>query len=83
MNASSMEIVAIIISLVAFAYAAWLFSWVKKQPQENKEIERVGLLIRYGARTFLRREFQVLARFCLCAAVLIFLTCRGYIHRWD
>ena len=73
MNASIMEIVAIIISFVAFFYAAWLFSWVKKQPLQNKEIERVGGLIRDGARTFLKREFLVLARFCAVAALLIFI----------
>ena len=73
MNASVMEIVAIIISFAAFFYAAWLFSWVKRQPLSNKEIERVGILIRDGARTFLKREFTVLARFCAVAAVLIFI----------
>ncbi len=73
MNASTMEIVAIIVSLAAFLYAAWLFAWVKKQPMDNERIGYVGGLIRDGARTFLKREFIVLSRFCICVAILIFL----------
>ena len=73
MSASSMELVSVLISLAAFAFAAWLFSWVKKQPLDNERIIQVGGLIQQGARTFLRREFMVLARFCVCAALLIFL----------
>ena len=83
MNAETMELIAVVISLAAFGFAAWLFAWVKRQPMDNERIREVGGLIQQGARTFLKREFQVLARFCLCAAVLIFLTFRGYIHRWD
>ena len=67
MSASSMELVSVLISLAAFAFAAWLFSWVKKQPLDNERIIQVGGLIQQGARTFLRREFMVLARFCVCA----------------
>ena len=73
MSASSMELVSVLISLAAFAFAAWLFSWVKKQPLDNVRIIQVGGLIQQGARTFLKREFMVLARFCVCAALLIFL----------
>ena len=73
MSASSMELVSVLISLAAFAFAAWLFSWVKKQPLDNERIIQVGGLIQQGARTFLKREFMVLARFCVCAALLIFL----------
>ncbi len=73
MNAETMELIAVVISLAAFGFAAWLFAWVKRQPMDNERIREVGGLIQQGARTFLKREFQVLARFCLCAAVLIFL----------
>ena len=64
---------SILVSLVAFAFAAWLFLWVKRQPSENKLIAKNGELIRQGARTFLRKEYTVLARFALVAAVLILI----------
>ena len=73
MNATTMELASILISLVAFLFAAWLFAWVKEQPLEHARIEQVCGLIRKGARVFLKREFQVLGRFCLCAGALIFL----------
>ena len=62
---------SILISLVAFAFAGWLYLWVKRQPSDNKIIARNGDLIKAGARTFLRREYRVLARFAAVAAVLI------------
>ena len=73
MNATTLQIMSILISLVAFAFAAWLYLWVKRQPAQNQRIEQVGLLIRLGARTFLRKEYGVLARFASVAALLILL----------
>ena len=67
----AIEVSAIAISFLAFAYAVWLYLWVKRQPSENKRIIQVGKWIQDGARTFLRREYMVLARFAAVAAVLI------------
>ena len=64
---------SMLIALVAFAYAAWLYLWVKRQPSANVKIARAGTLIRAGARTFLRREYRVLAKFAGIAAVMIFV----------
>lgn len=64
---------SILISLLAFAFAAWLYLWVKKQPSQNAKIARAGELIRKGARTFLSREYRVLARFAGIAGLLIFI----------
>lgn len=64
---------AILVALLAFAYAAWLYLWVKRQPCENRKIINATGLIRAGARTFLRKEYAVLARFAGVAAVLIFV----------
>jgi K(+)-stimulated pyrophosphate-energized sodium pump len=64
---------AILVALLAFAYAAWLYLWVKRQPCENRKIIKATGLIRAGARTFLRKEYAVLARFAGVAAVLIFV----------
>ena len=64
---------SILVALLAFAFAAWLYLWVKRQPCENQKIIKATGLIRAGARTFLRKEYGVLARFAGVAAVLIFV----------
>jgi len=46
---------SMLIALVAFAFAAWLYLWVKRQPCENQKILKACGLIRAGARTFLRK----------------------------
>ena len=67
------QIGSILVSVVAFAFAAWLFLWVKRQPSQNAKIAKAGELIRQGARTFLRKEYLVLAKFAAAACVLIFV----------
>ena len=64
---------SILVALLAFAFAAWLYLWVKRQPCENQKIIKATGLIRAGARTFLRKEYTVLAKFAAVAAVLIFV----------
>ncbi|MDD4311731.1 MAG: sodium-translocating pyrophosphatase [Eubacteriales bacterium] len=64
---------SILVALLAFAFAVWLYLWVKRQPCENQKIIKATGLIRAGARTFLRKEYGVLARFAGVAAVLIFV----------
>ena len=58
---------------LAFAFAIYLYFWVKKQKMENKTIADVSALIKAGANTFMRREYKVLAMFALAAAILILL----------
>ena len=40
---------------LAFAYAAYLYLWVKKQPVRNATIADVSALIKEGANPFMRR----------------------------
>ncbi len=70
---TTVEIMGIVIALLAFAYAAWLYSWVKKQPQENETITRIGGLIQEGARAFLNRQYVLLFKFALAIAIIIML----------
>lgn len=65
------QILAIVISVLAFVTAIWLYKWVAKQPSSNKKIAEIGKLIKNGANTFLKREYKTLVRFCSVAAVLI------------
>lgn len=65
--------ISIIVAAIAFLFAAYLYVWVKRQPQENKRITEVAQLIREGANTFMRREYKILAIFAAVVAVCIFL----------
>ena len=64
-----------LVAALAFAFAAYLYLWVKKQPTENARIIEVSTLIKAGANTFMRREYKILAVFAsiAAAAILIFL----------
>ncbi len=68
-------ILSIVIAVLAFGFALWLYFWVKRQPTTNTKIQDIGELIRKGANTFLSKEYVILARFALVVAglILIFL----------
>ena len=44
-------------AVLAYAFAAYLYLWVKKQRTENAKIIEVSALIKEGANTFMRREY--------------------------
>ena len=62
-------------AVIAFAFAAFLYLWVKRQPLENKKIIEVAALIRKGANTFMTREYKILAIFSavITALIIVFL----------
>ncbi len=62
---------SIVVSVVAFLFAGWLYKWVNNQPSSNSRVAEVGQLIRNGANTFLRKEYAMLAKFSGVASVLI------------
>lgn len=64
-------IVAVVISILAFLFAIYLYRNVKKRPIENKRIAEVGEYIRRGANAFMRKEYRVLAKFAAVVAVII------------
>ena len=72
-----------LIATIAFAYAAFLYLWVKRQPLENKKIIEVAGLIRNGANTFMSREYKILAIFAGVIAVLILLFLPSPIWKGD
>ncbi len=67
------QIASIVIALLAFGAAFWLYKWVEKQPSSNKKIAEVSKLIRNGAYTFLAKEFKTLAKFCSIVAIIILI----------
>ncbi|MFA7075813.1 MAG: sodium-translocating pyrophosphatase [Candidatus Izemoplasmatales bacterium] len=73
MNLTLAIVFSIIVSLGAFLLAGWLYLWIKKQDSSNAKIKTISDLIKSGANTFLRKEYIILAKFALVAAVLIFL----------
>ena len=60
-------------AVFAFLFALYLYLWVKRERVENRRIEDVSRLIAEGARTFMRREYRILAIFASVVAVIIFL----------
>ena len=60
-------------AVIAFAYATYLYLWVKRQPLTNEKIIDVAALIKKGANTFMRREYKILAIFSSVVAALILL----------
>ena len=64
---------AIVVSIAAFALAAYLYQWVRKQPGGSERAEEIALLIRRGANTFLSREYRILAVFAGVIACIIFV----------
>ena len=66
-------IISIVVSLLSFAYAVWLFGWVKNRPSSNERIAEIGAYIREGSYTFLRKEYIMLAKFAGIVAALILI----------
>ncbi len=58
---------------IAFAFAGYLYLWVKKQSTVNEKIIEVSALIKQGANTFMRREYKILAVFAIVVASIIFV----------
>lgn len=58
---------------LAFAFAVYLYLWVKRQQVQNARIKEISMLIKEGANTFMIREYKILAIFAGAAAALIFL----------
>lgn len=64
-------IISIVVSLLSFLVALFFYLWINKQPVENKEILRVGKLIKDGANLFLKKEYLFLAPFVGVIFILI------------
>ena len=71
LNMTMTFVFSIVIAVIAFAVAAYFYTWVKKCPSSNKKIAAIGELIAKGANAFLRREYVVLVRFVAVVTVLI------------
>lgn len=74
-------VIAILVSLLSFGVAAYFYQWVKKLPTASKKLENIGLLVREGAFTFLRKEYGVLALFMGVVALVIFWCFPNFIWR--
>ena len=72
-NLSLMYVISLFSVLIAFAFAVYLFLWVRRQKSTNARINEVAALIKEGANTFMRKEYRVLSIFAGIAAVIIFL----------
>lgn len=66
-------VASIIVALIAFGFAGWLYNWVNKLPSSNKRIIQVGELIKKGANTFMKKEYIILVKFVFVASILILI----------
>jgi len=82
-NLTFFYVTAIIISVLAFGTAIWLYRWVASRPSSNKKVAEVGQLIKNGANTFLAKEYKVLTRFTIVVALLIFVFLPSPIWKGD
>ncbi|MDD4002767.1 MAG: sodium-translocating pyrophosphatase [Clostridia bacterium] len=73
MTQKTIIFIGIAICLLSFVFVSFLYIWLKKQNSGNAKIKSVGKLIKEGARTFLRKEYAVLAKFAAVAALVIFI----------
>ncbi len=71
MDLTFFQVASIVVSVLAFGTAIWLYRWVAKQPSSNPRVAEIGKLIRNGANTFLAKEYKTLLKFCSIVTVLI------------
>ena len=69
----SIEIFAIITSLVSVAFALILRAKVKKAPEGNMEMVEIAKAIREGSRAFLRRQFKSVFIVGIAVAAILWL----------
>ena len=72
-DVTSVLAISIVIAIVAFAFAFWLYRWVVAIPVQNTRVERIRKQIAAGANTFLAREYRLLSIFTVVVAILILL----------
>ncbi|NLL00541.1 MAG: sodium-translocating pyrophosphatase [Clostridiales bacterium] len=77
------HVASIVISVLAFGVALWLYRWVASRPSSNKRVAEVGQLIKNGANTFLAKEYKALLRFTLVVTILILVFLPSPIWKGD
>ena len=67
----TIQIIAVVASFIALAFAAFLTSMVLKKDGGNEKIRFIGDAIQKGAMAFLSREYRLLAVFVVVMAIII------------
>ena len=67
-------IFALVSSVVAIAYGAFLISWIMKKPTGNARMQEIAAAIQAGAKAYLNRQYRTITiiaaiLFCLIGAV--------------
>ncbi|GAB1432877.1 sodium-translocating pyrophosphatase [Spirochaetota bacterium] len=63
--------------VLAVLYAITRSIWIRKQPIENDNLERISGYIAEGASAFIKREYTVLVPFVVVVAILLAIANRG------
>ena len=67
----NIQILALVASIVALVFAAFLTSLVLKQDEGDEKIRFIGNAIKEGAMAFLSREYRLLAIFVIIMAIIL------------
>ncbi|MCH2669680.1 MAG: sodium-translocating pyrophosphatase [Gammaproteobacteria bacterium] len=67
----NIQILALVASIVALVFAAFLTSLVLKQDEGDEKIRFIGNAIKEGAMAFLSREYRLLAIFVIVMAIIL------------
>lgn len=68
--------------VLALLYTLWKAAWIKTQDPGTERIQQIGGYIAEGALAFLKAEYQVLAIFVLCVAILLGVTANNEQSSW-
>ena len=58
---NSYVIFALISSVIAIAYGAFLISWIMKKPTGNDKMRDIASSIQAGAKAYLNRQYRTIA----------------------
>jgi K(+)-stimulated pyrophosphate-energized sodium pump len=68
------EIFTLVSGVISIAVAAYLYTWVMKQPNESKAMADFSEAIQEGAAAYLKRLFQALAGLAAVIFVIVLIT---------
>ena len=71
---NSYVIFALISSVIAIAYGAFLISWIMKKPTGNDKMRDIASAIQAGAKAYLNRQYRTIAMIAIVIFVVLWWT---------
>lgn len=70
---NSAAVIALVVSVLALAFAVYTASWLLRQDTGNEEMNRIARAIQRGAQAFLSREYRYVAILVVIVVVVLLL----------